>query len=73
MPIFEYECKECGNTSEYLVGVSSENEKIECKKCGSVDVEKIFSAHARINTEKKPASTCAEAGVCPHAEMCGRS
>lgn len=43
MPIFEYQCKQCGTTSEFLIGISQEKTKIKCRKCGSTDLEKIFS------------------------------
>jgi putative FmdB family regulatory protein len=43
MPIYEYQCKKCGNTSEFLVGVGQDQVELKCKKCGSLKLEKIFS------------------------------
>jgi putative FmdB family regulatory protein len=34
MPIYEYECQQCGAVSEYLVGVGYDD-SVECKECGS--------------------------------------
>jgi len=42
MPIYEYRCRVCGATSEYLIGVGKD-ENISCKKCGSTEMEKILS------------------------------
>ena len=43
MPIFEYTCKKCGKTSEFLV--RNRGEKIRCS-CGSEAMEKKYSAFA---------------------------
>ncbi len=43
MPLYEYQCKKCGTTSEFLVGVGQEQTEIKCRKCGSTELEKIFS------------------------------
>lgn len=42
MPIFEYQCKVCGSVSEFLIGVG-QNQTITCKKCGSLEMERILS------------------------------
>ena len=44
MPIFEYDCKECGSISEILVGVSADEPDIVCDNCGSTKLEKKISA-----------------------------
>jgi putative FmdB family regulatory protein len=46
MPIFEYRCAKCGQVSEFLVGVASDEDQPHCTSCGSRAVEKVFSAHA---------------------------
>jgi len=45
MPIFEYECRKCGRLFEELVTGSTQ--EVCCPACGSVDIEKLFSAFAR--------------------------
>lgn len=40
MPIFEYRCKACGEDFEKLV---RGEEKVECPRCGSRKLSKLFS------------------------------
>lgn len=42
MPIYEYECADCGHEFEFLV--SGSEAKPECPKCRSIEVKKLFSA-----------------------------
>lgn len=42
MPMFEYKCKKCGYVTEFLEK-SSDKSKHICKKCGSLDMQKLFS------------------------------
>jgi putative FmdB family regulatory protein len=41
MPIYEYECRRCGNHFEYLLLPSSPSP--ECPSCGHQDLEKLIS------------------------------
>jgi len=43
MPIYEYKCKDCGNVSEFLVGVAQEKSEIKCSYCNSRRLDKILS------------------------------
>ena len=43
MPIYTYKCKKCHEKFERLEGVVSEEEALKCSKCGSKDVQKVFS------------------------------
>jgi len=43
MPVYEYQCNNCGKISEFLVGVTQEKVEIKCKYCGSEELNKIFS------------------------------
>jgi len=36
MPIYDFECKNCGNTKEYIV--NSDSNDVKCEKCGSAMV-----------------------------------
>lgn len=47
MPLFDYLCLECGETSEILV--SSADEHCKCAACGSLKTKKLLSAHASIS------------------------
>jgi len=44
MPIYEYQCSECGNRFERLV--RSPDDEIACAECGSKRLEKLVSAFA---------------------------
>ncbi|MBA7669142.1 hypothetical protein ES703_77270 [subsurface metagenome] len=57
MPIYEYRCLECGDTSEMLL--RSGNESIECPSCGSKNLQKVFSASYNIRmSASMPGRTC---------------
>ncbi len=42
MPIYEYECSQCGHRFEELVFGSEEG--VQCPKCGDNKVERLLSA-----------------------------
>jgi len=44
MPIYEYKCEDCGKTDEFLIGVTEKDEPVKCRKCGSSNLKKVFSA-----------------------------
>lgn len=43
MPIYDYQCKDCGNTFDKLVMSST---VVTCPKCGSGNLEKLVSKPA---------------------------
>ena len=45
MPVYEYECKKCGNIFEVITTVKDKKSK-KCIKCGA-DSNKILSATAK--------------------------
>jgi len=50
MPIYEYECNECGNIFEEIVFGSEE--AITCPKCESGTIKKLMSTTAPIDSGK---------------------
>ena len=52
MPIYEYQCKVCGKISEFLTGADNK-ERLVCKNCGSLDLERIISAASIIGQSSK--------------------
>ncbi|MBR2365120.1 MAG: zinc ribbon domain-containing protein [Lentisphaeria bacterium] len=64
MPIFEYECKKCEKKFEVLLRSSSS--QAECPFCGSGEVKKLLSTFAA-KVDSSPASSCANADICPAA------
>ena len=45
MPIYEYECRKCGETHEILQKIS-ESPKRKCPSCGALSLKKLVSAAA---------------------------
>ena len=56
MPIFEYECKKCNEKFEFLM--LKKDECVECPKCSSNDVQKVFSVFGFTGGDY----TCASSG-----------
>jgi len=66
MPIYEYRCNHCGTISEFLVGVSSKDQNLNCKQCGSPWLEKVISVSRPLKAERRtPGHTC-----CGREERC---
>jgi putative FmdB family regulatory protein len=69
MPIFEYQCSECGYINEVLVP-TADVAAPDCPKCGAKNTQKRFSAFSAV--VKNPAAgdtkchTCPSAGGCQH-------
>ncbi len=51
MPIYEYECKECGFVSGHLVMKPSDRRKLACRSCGAKKIRKVMSRFASHKTE----------------------
>ena len=64
MPIYEYECKQCHQVSEFLVGVSQSKVKIECTYCGSSKMTKKISSGFVSTGSKSKQDFCAQKGPC---------
>ncbi len=65
MPLFEYECKGCGNKFELL---KRGDETPRCPSCGGDQVEKCLSVFAVSVKSGSPAPASAGAcAACPHA------
>ncbi len=61
MPIFEYQCRDCGSKFEKISYQS--NAEILCKDCSSPKVEKLLSVFAVAGTSHHELSN--EPGPCP--------
>ena len=44
MPIYEFQCGNCGRVAEVLIRTSLEKESPECPECGSKQLERLISA-----------------------------
>jgi len=69
MPIYEYECQQCGNITEIYQKTSSGG-PVSCEHCGSRNTVKVFSVPAvvKVTDHSHPSSkgtTC-----CGRTERC---
>ena len=69
MPIYEYHCKKCGHDFEKLVPRAGT--PVECEKCQSDDVEKLFSVFGTNTTSQTAPAACPAADSCPAAAASG--
>ena len=51
MPIYEFECRECHRKTTAIVMVRDRVGEVRCKKCGSANLEKLFSRFAMPKSE----------------------
>ena len=62
MPIYEYQCRKCGEKFEKLVRSMSDSKPVECAKCGSKETARALSLFAVGAGKSSPAD----------GPMCGR-
>ncbi len=63
MPIYEYQCENCGKTTEVLHKRLKEKEPISCLNCGSTKMKKLISlpfinTNSPLDVKKKAPTTC---------------
>jgi len=44
MPIYEYRCNKCGESSDLRLSMFHRKKDVKCPKCGSDDVERVYSS-----------------------------
>jgi len=65
MPIYDYECLECGKVSETFLR-NADSEDITCPNCSSKNLKRLISAPYMIKkSAPAPGTTC-----CGRAERC---
>jgi putative FmdB family regulatory protein len=52
MPIFEFECRDCGRKTTALVLSRDRTAEVRCKKCGGANLEKLWSRFAAPKSEE---------------------
>jgi len=67
MPIYEYDCKNCGDSFDKLVRISATATKVTCPVCSSGEVKKrlsLFSSKmaGRVTASAGSAVNCAPGG-----------
>lgn len=60
MPIYEYECPNCGSKFEMLRPVAGEDDEVRCPACGAGEVKRRLSTFAGVGTSKP--SSCGGGG-----------
>jgi putative FmdB family regulatory protein len=65
VPIYEYQCKKCGEKFEKLVRSMSSTDAVKCPECGSEQTARALSVFA-------VASEGAAKGATDNSPMCGR-
>jgi putative FmdB family regulatory protein len=56
MPLYEFECSQCGAEFETLVMKSSDKEAVKCPNCGSRKLEELLSTFASGSSDCAPGS-----------------
>lgn len=64
MPIFEYKCKKCGHKTEFLEK-GNRKKKHVCEKCGSNDLQKLFSTFSAGSSLTSGSPDSCPTGTCP--------
>jgi len=67
MPIFEYQCKNCGAVNEFIIFGSDEHPG--CKTCRSTDLVKLMSAHSTVGSSASLPDSVG--GCCGSPNSCG--
>jgi putative FmdB family regulatory protein len=70
MPIYEYECKDCGNIFEEMISSYNNSQNPACTKCNSNNTQKLFSPFNAIKSSTKSSSPCAMGGSCSGSQTC---
>jgi putative FmdB family regulatory protein len=65
MPIYTYECKNCGQTFELLTGVGKGEQEVRCKRCKSKNVVRTFSVFNIGSGSGSSSSPICPTGTCP--------
>ena len=60
MPIFEFRCLDCGRKTTALVLVRERASDVRCAKCGSANLEKLFSRFATPKSEESRLESLAD-------------
>jgi putative FmdB family regulatory protein len=64
MPIYEYQCQECGEHFDKFVRSISAEVDVACPKCGSLEIRKGFSTFASRGTNGGSSAAISSAPTC---------
>jgi len=74
MPIYEYRCVACGEVCEIFQGVGDKDDPLQCKYCGSKELERLLSPSSftfKGQAAGQERLKCCEQGVsCDNPKRC---
>jgi putative FmdB family regulatory protein len=62
MPIYEYQCRGCGQSFEKLQKMDEGKKTIKCPHCGQEKAERVLSDFCCSKSSESPSSSCGSAG-----------
>ena len=65
MPVFEYNCTDCGSTYEILHRGAEREDLVVCPSCDSRNARKRFSVFAASTATSNSTPACADGGCAP--------
>lgn len=76
MPIFEYQCQDCGHVSEFLEKRAGAH-KHKCEQCRGSNLEKLLSSFSVGHGLPQICKSCPDGSyrgnMCPPGGCCGQS
>lgn len=64
MPVYEYQCKQCGHVTSFLEKVGGK-QKHTCEKCKSQELEKVISTFSTSSESSATGDSSCPTGTCP--------
>lgn len=63
MPLFEFQCEDCGASFSQLVGMTADSREPKCAKCGSTHARKLVSRFLRVRTDDQKLDSLEDAAL----------
>ncbi len=71
MPLYEYQCRDCGHRFEVLQRMGAGAEGLDCPSCGDERLEKLLSSFSASSSNGGSAAASATTGAGCGAPACG--
>ena len=62
MPIYEFECRQCGRKTTALVMDRARIDEVRCRRCGGADLERLHSRFATPKSDESRLDALADSG-----------
>ncbi|MEN6482564.1 MAG: zinc ribbon domain-containing protein [Anaerolineaceae bacterium] len=74
MPIYEYQCQDCGNKFEALRSMSLADSEIHCKNCSSTNTRRLLSLFCSQSSSGSSSGSSNSCGSCAggNCSSCGQ-